>query len=85
MTDLSNELAYEGLGSAILGDPGVFSGVKGSLFGESGLIDVVGEDLLVLAQGYCVYLGVWVYLDSHGLCPILHGEQQFGVKDGLSI
>ena len=43
-----------------------------------------GEDLLVLDQGYCVYLHAWVNLDSHGLHPALCGYQQLGEKGDLS-
>ena len=65
---------------SIMGDPGVFDGDEGTFLEVFGHISFVMEDLLVPAQGYCVHLGAWVNLDSHGLYSILCGEHQAGVE-----
>ena len=45
VSDVSYEQVLEGLGFAIMGDPGVVCGVEGSLFRDSGLSDLIGKYL----------------------------------------
>ena len=63
----------------------MFCGNDGALLGVFDHINFVGEDLPVSAQGYCVHLGTWVDLDSHGLYPVLCGEHQADVEGYLSV
>ena len=85
MSDVSYELAYEGLGFAVMGDPGIHGGIKSSLFGGSGLSDFVGKYLPIPAQGYCVDLYTMVDFTGHALGPILHGQQQSCIEGELSV
>ena len=53
---------------------------EGARFGMPQLNNFVGEELLLLAQGDCVYLSTWVYLHGHHIHTILLGEVQAGVE-----
>ena len=64
----------KGWGFPISGDPGVCNGDESALPGVFGHADFVGKDFQVSDRGYCVHLGAWVHLDSHGLDPIPHEE-----------
>ena len=52
----------------------MISEVEGSLFRSYGLSGHVGEHLPIPAQAYCINLCTLVYLDSHALGPVLHGQ-----------
>ena len=45
---------------------------RGSGCGVPGLSEFMGEELPILAQGYCIHLSARVYFDGHGLGTILH-------------
>ena len=85
MVDICNEVDWDKLGFTIMGDPGVFGGDEGALFGIPRCINFVGENLLVPAKGYCVHLSTRVNLHSHALGPILCGEHEAGVAYDLAI
>ena len=44
---------------------------KGAILGVPGLIDFVGEELLVPAQGDGIHLSTRINLHSHQLCVVL--------------
>ena len=47
------------------------SGHRGAGFGVPGLSQVMGKELLILAQGDCIHLSLKVNLNDHGLGSIL--------------
>ena len=63
-----------------MGDPGIGRRAKGTGLGKPGLIDFVGVELLVLAQGDGIHLSTRVYLHGHQPHAILHGKLKPHVK-----
>ena len=61
------------------------SGDEGAEFGVSGVSEFMGKELLILAQGDCVYLSPRVNFNSHGLHAILCGKHQVSVEGYLTI
>ena len=85
MVDICNEVAEEGLRFTIMGDPGMFGGDDGALFGVPGFVNFMGVYLLVPFQGYGVHLCATVDLHGYALYAILCGKQWVGVEYDLAI
>ena len=85
MTYISDEVSQEDLWSTIMCNPGMGNGDEGAWFGVPGLSVLMGEDLLILAQGHCIHLSPRVNLDSHGICAILSWKHQVSTERYLTI
>ena len=80
MVDLSYEVVWEGLWCPIVGDPGMGCRTKGARLGIPGLIDFLGEEHPVLAQGDHIHLSTRVNIHGNQLCAILCGELQLSIE-----
>ena len=60
-------------------------GDESAWFGVSGLSELMGEELLIPAQGYCTHQSPRVDLESHGLGAILGWKHQVSIEVYLTI
>ena len=61
------------------------SGAKGIGLWEPGLVDFMGEKLLLPSQGDGIYLSIRVDLNGHQLCTFNGGELEPGIERDLAV